>query len=105
MIRRCKISFSILVILSLFVALPARAQSGAATTAIPAYSAPSSGSGVAPSGIQPQSPFSGSVPAKLVPGVLPISLQDAIDRGLKQNLGLLLPMKTSARRAESAGRN
>jgi outer membrane protein TolC len=30
------------------------------------------------------------VPAKLVPGVLPLSLQDAIDRGLKQNLGVLL---------------
>ena len=36
------------------------------------------------------SSFAGSVPAKLVPGVLPLSLQDAIDRGLKQNLGLLL---------------
>ena len=36
------------------------------------------------------SPFSGSVPGKLVPGVLPLSLQDAINRGLKQNLGLLL---------------
>jgi outer membrane protein TolC len=36
------------------------------------------------------SPFSGSVPAKLVPGVMPLSLQDAIDRGLKQNLGALL---------------
>ncbi|HEY2120664.1 MAG TPA: hypothetical protein VGH37_15850, partial [Candidatus Acidoferrum sp.] len=36
------------------------------------------------------SPFSGSTPTKLVPGVLPLSLQDAIDRGLKQNLGLLL---------------
>ncbi len=36
------------------------------------------------------SPFSGSVPAKLIPGVLPLSLEDAIDRGLKQNLGLLL---------------
>jgi outer membrane protein TolC len=36
------------------------------------------------------SPFSGSVPAKLVPGVMPISLRDAIDRGLKQNLGALL---------------
>jgi outer membrane protein TolC len=34
--------------------------------------------------------FAGSVPAKLVPGVLSLSLQDAIDRGLKQNLGLLL---------------
>ncbi len=36
------------------------------------------------------SPFAGSVPAKLVPGVIPLSLRDAIDRGLKQNLGLLL---------------
>jgi outer membrane protein TolC len=36
------------------------------------------------------SPFSSSVPAKLVPGVLALSLPDAIDRGLKQNLGLLL---------------
>jgi outer membrane protein TolC len=36
------------------------------------------------------SPFTGSVPVRVVPGVLPISLQDAIERGLKQNLGLLL---------------
>ncbi len=36
------------------------------------------------------SPFAGSVPAKLVPGVIPLSLEDAINRGLKQNLGLLL---------------
>ncbi|MCU1340533.1 MAG: outer rane efflux protein, partial [Bryobacterales bacterium] len=36
------------------------------------------------------SSFAGSVPAKPVPGVLSLSLQDAIDRGLKQNLGLLL---------------
>jgi outer membrane protein TolC len=34
--------------------------------------------------------FASSVPAKLVPGVLSLSLQEAIDRGLKQNLGLLL---------------
>jgi outer membrane protein TolC len=34
--------------------------------------------------------FANSVPAKLVPGVLPLSLREAIDRGLKQNLGLLL---------------
>lgn len=36
------------------------------------------------------SSFSGSVPEKLVPGVLQLSLQNAIDRGLKRNLGLLL---------------
>lgn len=36
------------------------------------------------------SSFAGSVPSKPIPGVLPLSLQDAIERGLKQNLGLLL---------------
>jgi outer membrane protein TolC len=36
------------------------------------------------------SPFAGSVPAQPVPGILALSLRDAIDRGLKQNLGLLL---------------
>jgi outer membrane protein TolC len=34
--------------------------------------------------------YAGSVPSKVIPGILPLSLQDAIDRGLKQNLGLLL---------------
>jgi outer membrane protein TolC len=41
-------------------------------------------------GTQGASSFASSVPAKPVPGVIPISLQEAIDRGLKQNLGLLL---------------
>jgi outer membrane protein TolC len=36
------------------------------------------------------SPFGGSVTGKPVPGVLPISFRDAIDRGLRQNLGALL---------------
>jgi outer membrane protein TolC len=35
-------------------------------------------------------PFAGSVPTKVVPGVVSISLQDAIDLALKHNLGLLL---------------
>ena len=35
-------------------------------------------------------PFAGSVPTKLVPGRIPLSLQDAINLGLKHNLGLLL---------------
>ncbi|MBZ5598909.1 MAG: TolC family protein [Acidobacteriia bacterium] len=39
---------------------------------------------------QVPSPFEGSVPASPVPGTLSISLQDAINRGLRQNLGLLL---------------
>jgi outer membrane protein TolC len=38
-----------------------------------------------------QSPFSGSVPTdKLVPGVIEISVEEAIDRGLKYNLGIIL---------------
>ena len=36
------------------------------------------------------SPFSSSKPVQPAPGVVPISLQDAIDRGLKNNLGLLI---------------
>lgn len=35
-------------------------------------------------------PFGSSVPTKLIPGRLPLSLQDAINLGLKHNLGLLL---------------
>ena len=35
-------------------------------------------------------PFGGSVPAKLIPGRMPLSLQDAVNLGLKHNLGLLL---------------
>jgi outer membrane protein TolC len=63
------------------------------TTASFAQSEVSTGTsspGQAIPGTQGVSPFAGSVPAKLVPGVLPLSLQDAINRGLKQNLGLLL---------------
>jgi outer membrane protein TolC len=48
--------------------------------------APSQG---VPSG-SPANSFSGSVPMKLVPGRMALSLQSAIDLGLKHNLGLLL---------------
>jgi outer membrane protein TolC len=41
-------------------------------------------------GVSGGNPFAGSVPAKRVPGVLQLSLSDAIESGLKQNLGLLL---------------
>ena len=60
---------------------------------IPALSqttGPASTPGQAIPGTLGTSPFAGSTPAKLVPGVLPLSLQDAVDRGMKQNLGLLL---------------
>jgi outer membrane protein TolC len=58
----------------------------APTSATPGSSSPGSGLPGTPAG----SSFSGSVPAKLVPGVISLSLPEAIDRGLKQNLGLLL---------------
>jgi len=63
---------------------PSATQSGSSSS--------SSGGGATPSpaGPQAQSNFSGSVPGKFVPGVLPITLEDAIERGLKQNLGALL---------------
>jgi outer membrane protein TolC len=41
-------------------------------------------------GTTPANPYAGSVPTKVVPGVIPLSLQQAIDLALKQNLGLLL---------------
>ena len=64
---------------------------GAATAlAQSGISSGSSSPGQAIPGTGGVSSFAGSVPAKLVPGVLPLSLRDAIDRGLKQNLGLLL---------------
>jgi len=58
----------------------------AQTETAPASSTP----GQAIPGTLGVSQFAGSVPAKLAPGVLPLALQDAIKRGLRQNLGLLL---------------
>ena len=66
----------------LYGAATSFAQSGAPTS--------SRTPGQAIPGTQGVSPFAGSVPAKLVPGVMPLSLRDAIDRGLKQNLGAFL---------------
>ncbi len=64
---------------------------GAAVSLAQTETTPSSSTpGQAIPGTQGVSPFAGSVPAKPVPGVMPLSLRDAIDRGLKQNLGLLL---------------
>ncbi len=64
---------------------------GAATSLAQTETTPGPGTpGQAIPGTSGVSPFAGSVPAKPVPGILPLSLQDAINRGLKQNLGLLL---------------
>ena len=61
---------------------------GAAATVAQTQTTPAPGEPIP--GTTGTSPFSGSVPAKPVPGVMAISLRDAIDRGLKQNLGALL---------------
>jgi len=55
-----------------------------------AYSGSASGATAqsAPTG-NAANPFSGSVPTKLIPGRMPLSLQNAIEFGLKHNLGLL----------------
>jgi len=58
------------------------ASARAQTTSFPAQATPFPGAA--------ENSYSRSVPSAPVPGVLPLSLQDAIDRGLKQNLGLLL---------------
>ena len=63
---------------------------GAAVSLAQPETTPGSTPGQSIPGTDGVSPFAGSVPAKLVPGILPLSLRDAIDRGFKQNLGLLL---------------
>ena len=68
----------ILYLLAFFLAAAAPAF-GQSTSTIPT-----------PSEAANPSPFSGSVPAARVDGDLPLSLEGAIDRGLKQNLGALL---------------
>lgn len=74
-------------------AMPVHAQAvaGPVTQSTTNGSQDSSNANTAPSAPSAsQSPYQGSVPGKLEPGVVQISLQDAIDRGLKTNLGLLL---------------
>ena len=45
---------------------------------------------------QRQNPYLGSVPGKLVDGVIALSLQGAIERGLRYNLGLVESNQSSA---------
>ena len=83
MTRRLAILYFMFVALFPLTARSTRAQAppaGAASAAV----------ATAPGAGLPQNSFSGSVPAKLEPGVLQLSLKDALARGLKQNLGLLL---------------
>src|ERR1700691_2532831 len=73
--HRCFLAFA----LTLLFSVAGVAQSSTPTPT-PSISLPGS-----------QSPFTGSEPeGKATPEVLQLSLQDAIDRGLRNNLGLLL---------------
>lgn len=89
---RCT-TFMITVILLLIATTPVRAQlaAGPVTSQSGTSSSSSSSNGNGGSAAPAtQNSFQGSVPGKLEPGVAQISLQNAIDRGLKTNLGLLL---------------
>jgi outer membrane protein TolC len=85
MTRRLAILSLIFAALFPLAAQPTRAQA-------PPSGAPSASAAVAnaPGAGLTQNSFSGSVPAKLEPGILQLSLKDALARGLKQNLGVLL---------------
>jgi outer membrane protein TolC len=83
---RSAYSWAIFAFALLLAAAPARAQAGAAGGAPSAASR----STPTPAPTPVQGNYSGSVPTDLVPGVLKLSLQEAMDRGLKQNLGILL---------------
>jgi len=82
-------TFVFCAILLSLAAIPTTAQIAAGPVTAQSTSSSTSTSS-APAAPQAQSSFQGSVPGKLEPGVLQISLQGAIDRGLKANLGLLL---------------
>ncbi|MGH9698531.1 MAG: TolC family protein [Candidatus Acidiferrales bacterium] len=84
MIRRWANFFVAAAVLSPLGAIPARAQTQSSSASV------EDSAGSSPASAPAQNSFTGSVPGKLVPGVLPLSLSDAIERGLKQNLGVLL---------------
>ena len=92
---RCR-TFVILAIFLLMATAPANAQltAGAVTpqsgSSTSSSNSSSSGGTSGPAAPATQNSFQGSVPGSLEPGVAQISLQNAIDRGLKTNLGLLL---------------
>lgn len=95
--RRLTVLAFILIAFWTGVGRPLRAQlpAGPVPSQTGNSTSPSNGSGTSstyaqPAAPQSQSSFTGSVPSQFIQGVLPISLEDAVHRGLKQNLGSLL---------------
>ena len=73
------------------MAAGAQGQGTGTTTSGPSLTAPSSSTTSSGITLSPQSPYSGSVPEGKASGdVLPISFKEAINRGLRNNLGVLL---------------
>ncbi len=69
----------------------AQGQGTGTTTSGPSLSTPLYSGASSSIMLSPQSPYSGSVPqGKATADVLPVSFKDAIDRGLRNNLGVLL---------------
>lgn len=66
------------------------AESGASTSVATPAVMPASSLPPPITGSSAQNPFLGSTPQKAVPGALPLSLQEALQRGLRYNLGLML---------------
>ena len=64
--------------------------SGAEPSSAQTFTTSTSSTQVQAPGNSTTDPFQGSIPGQPVPGVLSLTLQDAVGRGLKQNLGLLL---------------
>jgi outer membrane protein TolC len=93
--KRCRSQanrFAAVISFSLILAKIAAAQAGAGyqVGSQPTESAPASPGITSPS-LSQQNPFTGSVPqGKATAEALPLSFKDAIDLGLKNNLGLLL---------------
>jgi outer membrane protein TolC len=84
-IRRLAVANSLMAAIVSLAAGGAQAQGGGA--AVPSGAAVPA---VLPAPSASQDSFSGSVPGKLEPGVVQLSLKDAMARGLRQNLGVLL---------------
>lgn len=87
-----KLSSTLAVVLSLCASAAARAQTVAPSAAAPQLPGESAAAvSFSPSAAAAQDLFLGGVPTgKLQPGTIPLSLSDAIERGLKYNLGALI---------------
>lgn len=90
----CGVRKLTIVVSVLLISVPVvTAQSRATVDNLPDVAADTVNRALAP--LEKQNPYLGGVPeGRAVPGVLPVSLPEAVQRGLKQNLGVLLSTDT-----------